>query len=252
MNMRLLSVLFLFVLFSGCTEKSEDLNDPTSTLLDAQAHWRTGDLTNFSSTQSTISHYDFDASKLRGLVENKKTSYFWFALGMNNESQIILTAKAVDNKGKEIGTISSKIISKKDFSDDLSILSFPQTYSKQLLDLPVVGKHLIPYKSGGEYISRWEEALQKNDFSEIISYGAERYYQFGVEREVVGHMTKKPDVKSVALFWGVTNEGELTTVFIKKGLNKNLLLDNNMHSIKSGEENGVYDVSRPSPPFDQN
>ena len=223
------------------------LSTPVTTAqnTDSYKRWQTTALPDdFAISQMAISHYSFDASALKKLTSHSDSDFFWFTLGINDNSQLTIDAVAVTTKKEVVGTVHASIIQKTAFEDrkQLAPLQTPHQYTSTLKEHPFAAHHLIDYNAGNQYISRWQTALQSSGLEEVVSYKDQHYIKFGIEATTIAHMIAQENVTDIALYLGVNPSQELTTVFIRKDKENTLLLTS---SSKNTADEGVYDVSIP-------
>ncbi len=244
---QLLLALFALIVVAACTEQDGELpgTSPVNNIVDIKRNWQNSLLDNdFFDQQAKVSHYNFEKRDIRNALRIRNVAAFRFVLGLvENELQVVMVG--VDNKGKEILKIFSNPYKGNAYREVIrSLKESSFTYERERIEHPVIGSHLLSYSKVYEYLHRWETALPTKNIEEMISDEGIRYRYFTMKRELMMEMISKTQVSCIALFFGLNDRSELTTVFLQKdGLNQ-LILQNDKYPLKSGE---AVDFIKPCP-----
>ena len=250
------------ITFGACSKQESNDNETLGISLEAKKDWQTSELNAaFFENQQKISHYNFDKNTIQQALQNTEVKNFRFVLGLKND-QIEVSMIAVDNQGTTIAAMASTTFSnsRKYQSAINGLKNNAFTYSKSRLTTPVVRPHLLSYQATFNYVDQWNKALASQDIENMISYSGVRYRHYSIEQEVIRDMISSENVESIALFWGLNINNELTTVLFKKDSNDSLILNaninNSSHHVESTnqeeeeeeeEEGEVLDFTLPCP-----
>lgn len=248
-----LPILFTAIAFIACmndqfTEIENDFLPST-----IQKNWNETELsTTFYNNQSVLSHHHIDAEKLRNILQYKSVIKFRFILGLNKNQELEIEIAGIDQNGKVLTSFASITNTNNFLKTSINSLQY-STYRYSNTSGPTT--HLLPYRTAYAYINKWEEAIQqKKQIEDLISYDGKRIRYFSLPKQVVLDMTASTNVNAVALFLGINIKNKLTTVFIQKTHQGNLLLKKENHYLGSttngNEDNGegnIYDFTEPCP-----
>lgn len=246
----LLPILFTTIAFIACT------NDPLKVIEDdfttsIQKNWNDKELDiTFYNNQAILSHYHISADKLRGILQNESVIKFRFILGLNENQELEIEIAGIDDNGKVTSSFTSTKNTSALFKTSINSLNY-STYKY----INTSNSHLLPYKTAYRYINKWEKAIQQKQIETLISYEGKRIRYFSLPRQIVDDMTASSNVNAIALFLGVNDKEKLTTVFIQKRHDGNLLLKEEHHFLGSttngneddDNEGNIYDFTKPCP-----
>jgi hypothetical protein len=243
--------LCALITLGACSKQESNRTETLSTSLEPALVWQTSVLgTSFFENQQKVSHYNFDKNAIQQALKDTEVKNFRFVLGLKND-QIEVNMLAVDNQGTTIAAVASTTFS--DSGNYQSAINGLKnnafSYSKARLTTPVVGPHLLSYQATFNYVDQWNKALASQNIEDMISYSGVRYRHYSLEQEVIRDMIADANAESIALFWGLNTNNELTTVLFKKDRNNNLILNTNSNSnSESYVTNGdILDFTTPCP-----
>lgn len=245
---KLFVAFFTMIALLACTEEEtspiENLN--ASTTIDAKRNWQESTLgSSFFETQKTISHYSFSKKDIKLALDNPSLVSFRYVLGLEND-QIIISMVGIDASGNELNLIQGKTnLYSQSISNAINGLkNSPFQYQKAQLDKTIVDMHLLNYNATFTYVNNWSNALDSESIEEMITNSGVRYRHYTLEKEVVMDMISNSKVENIALFLGLNSHNELTTVFLTKDKEDNIILNNGQRNDVGG---GSYDFSQPCP-----
>ncbi len=248
---KLLLALFTLTLLFACSEQEQvPLNATVITDGIAQRNWQEARLTKtFFENQRNVSHYNYSKKDISDALAIPNITNFRFVLGLQYD-ELRITMVGVDNEGKEVVSVPSAVyLDPGNYAKAIDELEHSSmTYSANRRKTSVIGKHLLTYSSTFSYISKWKALVEsKNIFAAITDNGI-RYRYYSLQKEVVADMIASQNVASIALFLGLNTSNELTTVFLQKSSDDELILYNNLLLQKEGGNDGnAYDFTNPCP-----
>jgi hypothetical protein len=248
----LLPILFTTIAFITCT------NDPLKVIEDdfttsIQKNWNDKELdVTFYNNQAILSHYHISADKLRSIIQNESVIKFRFILGLNENQELNIEIAGVDDNGKITSSFTSTKNTNPFFKASIDSLNY-STY--KYTNVSNSNTHLLPYKTAYRYINKWEKAIQQKQIETLISYEGKRIRYFSLPKQIVNDMTASSNVNAIALFLGVNDKEKLTTVFIQKTHDGNLLLKKEQRFLGAttneneddNNEGNIYDFTKPCP-----
>jgi hypothetical protein len=248
----LLPILFVAIAFIACTNNQlKVIEDDFTTNI--QKNWNNKELDiTFYNNQSILSHYHINADKLRSIVQNESVIKLRFILGLNQNQELEIEIAGIDNYGKITSSFTSTKNTNTIFKTSIDNLNY-STY--KYINESNSSTHLLPYKTAYRYINKWEKAIQQKQIETLISYEGKRIRYFSLPKQIVNDMTASSNVNAIALFLGVNDKEKLTTVFIQKTHDGNLLLKEEHHFLGSttnendddNNEGNIYDFTKPCP-----
>lgn len=248
----LLPILFTAIAFIAC------INDPLKVIEDdfttnIQKNWNDKELDiTFYNNQSVLSHYHINTDELHNILQNESVIKFRFILGLNENQELEIEIAGIDDNGKIISSFTSIKNTSSYYKASIDSLN---NSSYKYINASNSSTHLLPYKTAYEYINKWEKAIQQKQIESLISYEGKRIRYFSLPKQIVSDMTASSNVSAIALFLGVNEKEKLTTVFIQKTYNGNLLLKKEHHFFgpttngneDDDNEGNIYDFTEPCP-----
>lgn len=244
---QLLFALFALIVVTACTEQDGELpgTSPVNNIVEIKRNWQNSTLNNdFFDQQAKISHYNFEKRDISNALRIRDVVAFRFVLGLvNDEIQVVMVG--VNSEGREILKIFSNPYKGNAYREVIrGLKESPFTYERERIEHPVIGRHLLSYSQVYEYLHRWELALPTKNIEGMISHEGVRYRYFTMKRELMMEMISNTQVSCIALFFGLNDRSELTTVFLQKDNLDRLILQNSKHPLLSGE---AVDFIKPCP-----
>ncbi|WP_046755822.1 hypothetical protein [Kordia jejudonensis] len=216
-----LAGMFLFSCSEELKENTENVIATELLTKTQKTNWVDTKISNeIINNQKSISHYEFNVNELKELVGNENVSYVWFDLGLNDANQITFTATGESTSGYTVMQVSSKIISTNEYKEDFSV--FTRVGNVALNTNPELD-HILQNSDAYEYLTEMKKAY--DDFEETLDQEGQRVERFGLDVIIVKRMLMTHDINSLGLFLGKNKQGKMTTVFIGKDKNDNLLID---------------------------
>lgn len=209
------------LLMISCSQESKKSSELTTIAIETQKDlWRKTAITpKIVENQRKISHYQFDIYELQQLINRNGVSFIWFDLGLNENSQMTISATGQDRDKLVIGQVQSKIISTDHYTTDLSIFQKVGGVPSRTNRL----NHMLSNDDAFQYLNDMQKAY--NQFEETLQHDGERVERFGLDALVVRRILMTTNIHSLGLFLGKNNEQKMTTVFIGKDKNGTLLID---------------------------
>ncbi len=246
---KILLPIFLLVSFIACTHEENNFTESLETSTFSQKNWQDNRFSaTFFTRQKTISHYGFEKKDILNSLSKTSLKKYRFVIGYAN-NHISITLVGIDTYGKEIISLPASIYNNnQEYETALyQIKNSTFSYSKSSLETPIIGQHLLPYKSVYSYILKWKNLLTTEDIEDAITDNGIRYRYYTLQKEVVADMITSNKVNSIALFLGLNAHNELTTVFLQKDKNDELILLKNNQFQKNNKEGNAYDFTSPCP-----
>lgn len=246
---KILLPLFFLVSFIACTHEENNFTESLETSSFSQRNWQNNVLsTAFFIQQQNTSHYHFDKSELVKTLKEKNLTKYRFVMGYDND-HISITLVGMDKNGKEITSLPATMYNNnQEYETALyKIKNSSFSYSKNSLEAPFVGQHLLPYQSVYSYILKWKNLLITKDIENAITDNGIRYRYYTLQKEVVADMIASDSVNSIALFLGLNAQNKLTTVFLQKDKNDQLIFSQDKQQQNKGSDGKAYDFTSPCP-----
>lgn len=244
---KLFLLLLVMTTMMACSEKENSHIDNANLNAEASKNWQEAELNNsFYLHQKNLSHYSFTSAEISDALSKPNLRNFRFVLGLEND-ELTIDLVGIDDSGNEIVRVSpTHVFNSDDYSKSIDYMKdSPITYSSQRKQISIVGRHLLEYNDTYKYITAWNNAIESKSIDKLITDSGERFRYYSLEKEVVADMVSKNSVKSIALFLGVNSDNKLTTVFLQKDLNEQIITRD--VTSRNGEDGDSYDLTTPCP-----
>ncbi len=248
---KLVPILLTAILFIACI--NDQFSETENNLPTLQKNWNQTELTTaFYNNQSMLSHHHIDAEKLRSICLQKDVVKFRFTLGLNLNQELAIDIAGISQKGRIVSSFSSVLNTENALENSINELQ----YSRYSYNEPSnATTHLLPYKTAYTYINTWENAVQKKQIENLITYEGERLRYYSLPKQIVEDMISSKNVGAIALFLGINTNNKLTPVFIQKAYNGSLLLKKansylgktNNEGDPDPNEGNIYDFTESCP-----
>ncbi len=238
------AALIALLMFSCQKENSQESSSAVSKV--EQENWQTAKLdAKFATSQKQVTAYLFPTDAMSKLVETPNVEFVQFVLGYGDNT-LQIKVIGVDNAGKELASVDSKILS--EISDIDKLSSLKVSTSKTIKETTLLNDHLVSPDAALDGINAWQKKLTTvSDLDEVLSYKGDRFKHYTLEAAIVADMLKNKKNVNVGLFLGLNPVGKVTTFLI--GLDKNNSIKNSSITGKEADAADVYDGARPSPPY---
>ena len=240
-----LAIAFSMLLFS-CSQELQETSAPIETTQIAEtaqlarqaAQWKITPITKrLIANQRAISHYQFDVTKLKALVDNSAVNYVWFDLGLNSKHQITFAATGENTSNEIVAQVRSTIVTTKTYQADFSIFNTVEEVS-----FGDEFNHILKNKDAYQYVTAMESGYA--NLEAALDQEGQRVERFGLDAMVVKRMLMTKKIHTLGLFLGQNNKDKMTTVFIGMDANNNLLIDNSTDISTAGK---AFDFTSPCP-----